>query len=163
MSDIYSLEYLKRLTKNKTNSIVIFILIIVFALSLNIGLLFLSNENNKIMMIIILSLIFTLAAWLAIWIYIERIMLNSKRIYFVRNILNGESKSVSGKVTEIKKPFTFSKSIRCYEVVIRNEELMNQTIYVDEIVGELPFKEGDQVSFVINKNFAIKYEVLKNE
>ena len=163
MSNIYSLEYINKLSKTKTKSIVAFISITVFAISLNIGLLFLTNQSNKIIMIIVLSLIFTLAAWFAIWLLIEGIIFTSKKTNFVKNILNSESQLISGRVIEIKKPITFSKAIRCYAVVINNEQSTNQIIYVDDMIGTLPIKKEDYVQFLISKNFAIQYEVLKDD
>ena len=163
MNDIYSLEYINKLSKTKAKSIVAFILIIVSSISLNIGLLFLTNQSNKIIMIIVLSLIFTLAAWFAIWLLIEGILFTSKKIEFIKNLFNSESKLINGRVIEIKKPITFSKAIRCYAVIIDSGQSTDQIIYVDEMIGALPIKKEDNVQFLISKNFAIQYDVLKDD
>ena len=163
MNNIYQENYLNELIIRKKKSILFLIIDILLGTGINVGLLFLSNENNQILMIFLLSIIYIPFIWFSIYLIIEGIIFNHKKYEFMNKILSSDNQQIKGEIIDISKITTINKAIRCYEINVLLENDKRQIFYLDENVKEIPFSKEDIVNLNIKNNYIVGYEVFNNE
>lgn len=158
MRNLYSDEFISSIEKKKKRSLIIVITIMSVATLLNVGLLFLSNEYNKTLMEFILSFIYVISGWVALYFLLDGVIKSKNRLSSIKSILSGDVREVDVVIKKINKQITLSSSLRCYEIVVL-EEKTERKLYYDELFDISMFKEEESIHILVSNNFIIGCEV----
>lgn len=162
MNNLYSNQTIEDLKRKKKNSLIVVISVMVSATLLNVGLLFLSTEYNRGLMEFILSFIYVVSGWVSLYFLINGVIRYNRKIKSINSILQGDALTIDGTIYKIDKPVTLSNSSRCYEIVVK-KGYEEHKLYFDESLKDVPFKEDENVKFMVSNNFIIGYEVIEDE
>ena len=154
-------ELIINLNKKKKHSTIIVVSLMVGATLLNTGLLFLSTEYNKGLMEFILSAIYVVVGWIALYFLLSGIIQSKRKILSINSILNGERKEFIGEIKKIGNPITLSNASKCFEIMINYERVYHK-LYFDEQFNIMPFEVGNLVKFSVSNNFITGYEIVES-
>ena len=158
MHNLYSDEFISSIEKKKKRSLIIVITIMSVATLLNVGLLFLSNEYNKTLMEFILSFIYVVSGWVSLYFLLDGVIKSKNRLSSIKSILSGDVREKDVVIKKINKQITLSSSLRCYEIVVL-EENRERKLYYDELFDISMFKEEESIHILVSNNFIIGCEV----
>jgi len=158
MHNLYSDEFISSIEKKKKRSLIIVITIMSVATLLNVGLLFLSNEYNKTLMEFILSFIYVVSGWVSLYFLLDGVIKSKNRLSSIKSILSGDVREKDVVIKKINKQITLSNSLRCYEIVVL-EENRERKLYYDELFDISMFKEEESIHILVSNNFIIGCEV----
>jgi len=156
--NLYSDEFISSIEKKKKRSLIIVITIMSVATLLNVGLLFLSNEYNKTLMEFILSFIYVVSGWVSLYFLLDGVIKSKNRLSSIKSILSGDVREKDVVIKKINKQITLSSSLRCYEIVVL-EENRERKLYYDELFDISMFKEEESIHILVSNNFIIGCEV----
>lgn len=156
-------QYTKMMKKEKKKSILLLIISLAIAFGAAIGLLFLTNEDNKILMIAIISILFIFFGSFSIYFMIEGIIINAKRIKNIEKIISNSPIFLKGVVTSNEDKITINRASRCHIIEIKDDNGKTNKLYLDDSVRECPFKVGDVISVNVSMNYIVEYEVISDE
>ena len=162
MNKVYPSNYIELLKKKKTMPIVVIVSSLLLVSGIDIALLFVTNENNKVLMSIILSVIFVIGLWVSIYFLINGLLFSNRKAAFISQILKSDYQELKGAIEEVGNVFTLNKGLRCFEITFVDDNGVIHKLYLDEELNAV-FKNNQKVKIKVSKNFIIEYEVLKDE
>lgn len=165
MNNVYTETYINKLISKRKRAFAVSICAMTAATILDVGLLFFSNEHNRILMIVLLSLIFIVAGWLTIYFVIEGIIKTKNKQKEIESLTNSKTANdIAGTVTDIGDEVTLNKTMRCLEIMLKLDYKNVKTLYLDvELAQEVALNKGDAVNLKVVKNYIIGYEIIKHE
>ena len=114
----YSLEMLKKHSKSKNIFIVISILVLLISLAICIGLCFIANKENQVIIQVVNTAITTICLWMLVYIYDYKISVDRKKIKHFKLVLSSNIKEYKGKVVKVGKLLTMSNKLLGREVIV---------------------------------------------
>lgn len=118
---------------------------------------FLSNYENRTLMMVVFSIILSLIGIEIVGIIIYGLLENRRKIKQINLIFSSYLEPLEGEIVEIKGLINSSIGRRGHEIIIKNDSL--RSVLYDPSFGENPFRVGDKVKVEISESFIVKYEV----
>ena len=151
-------EYLDNISRNYKKSIIVLILFIVLYVGVFLLGFFISNYENKDLIMIIFSIILgVLILCISVTLigFTLRYRKDIKQIYY---ILGGYLTTITGVIVDNKGIVTSISGRKGIELTVKSDE-DEVTVYLDLIFKDTLFNIGDQVTFKTSESFIIQYEV----
>ena len=151
-------EYLDNISHNYKKSIIVLILFIVLYVGAFLLGFFISNYENKDLIMIIFSIILgVLILCISVTLvgFTLRYRKDIKQIYY---ILGGYLTTITGVIVDNKGIVTSISGRKGIELTVKYDE-DEVTVYLDLIFKDTLFNIGDQVTFKTSESFIIQYEV----
>ncbi len=143
---------------------IVLIILLLFTSFLVLGItIFCVNDKNVILLMIISTVLMTLAGWISLMIYFN--VISKKRIYlrFLNKIINSTEEIVKGEIKNIEYNITSSDGIICNEIYINGDNAAEFIIKVDASLNDYKLSIGDNIVAYCRQNYLCGYEVLNYE
>ena len=151
-SILYSPESIAKLNKRIIVSSLLVSLFAVLMVVETVVLCFFISDETVVWITVSLSFSLVLFSWAIVYLVTAYIVVSLARKRLIKGFQGSEGKKYRGKIISASKIRTPMKFIQAYAVELDTDEGI-RNFYYDAALGEPPFKEGDDVSFLIKSNF----------
>lgn len=158
MVELYTEQQAEEMQALYKKNIIITVSVLISSLVLGGVLCFFVNDDTAKIMNIVISAVLIIGGWISIYFLIAKVLLIMSRKNFLLSLFAVEKVERDCSIKEIGKVLTLRKDVTVREVyVIFNKKVF--VLYWDMQLGELPFKEGEEVVFYTLSNYITAYEV----